>query len=111
MLEKQMLEMRELPERVTKLELQIMQLRHEMRDEFSATRSELRTEFRTELRGSIDGLRDELRADIVGAVHTLSAAILETNTQMRVLHEEALARIATVGEGLRPGRKKRPKSR
>ncbi len=85
-LEHQMHEMRDLPDRVTKLELQIQQFRQEVRDEFSATRT-------------------ELRAEIVAAVRSLRDAIVETNTYMRMLHEEALARIATVGEGRRGRRK------
>jgi hypothetical protein len=58
-----------LPTRVEALELQIEQLREEMRGEFSAVRQEIR-----------DG--DE-----------------ETRRYMRVLHEEVLARIATPKEG------------
>jgi hypothetical protein len=87
MLERQMQEMRELPERVTRLESQVLQFRQEMRDEFFATRS---------------GFRRELAA----AVTTLSKAIADTTTHMRTLHEEALSRIATIGEG-RKSRKKR----
>jgi fumarate hydratase class II len=87
MLERQMQEMRDLPERVTSLESQVLQLRQEMRDEFSATRSEFRSE-------------------LAAAVTTLSKAIADTNTHMRTLHEEAMSRIATIGEGRQP-RKKR----
>ena len=86
-LEQQMQEMRDLPERVTKLELQILQFRQEIRDEFSATRT-------------------ELRAEIIAAVTSLREAIAETNTHRRMLHEEALARIATVGEGRRTRRRR-----
>jgi len=86
-LEQQMQEMRDLPARVTNLESQILQLRQEMRDEFSATRSEFRVELAT-------------------AVATLANAIADTNTHMRALHEEALSRIATIGEGRQP-RKRR----
>ena len=87
MLERQMQEMRELPERVTGLESQILQLRHEMHGEFSAVRS-------------------EFRGELAGAVTTLVQAIADTNTHMRALHEDALNRIATLGEGRR-----RPKKR
>jgi hypothetical protein len=80
MVEKQMLEMRELPERLTQLESQIVQLRLEARDEFSATRAQLREEIRS--------------------------ASDRTETLMRVLHEDALTRIATMGEGRRPGKKR-----
>ena len=87
MLERQMQEMRELPDRVTKLESQILQLREEIRDAFSA-------------------IRTDMRAEIAGAVATLRQAIDETNTHMRALHEEALSRIATIGEGRRARRKR-----
>ena len=98
MLEGKMQEMRELPERVTRLESQVLQIRHEMRDEFSATRSEFRGEFALAV--------TSLRGEIAAAVTTLANAIADTNTHMRALHEDALSRIATVGEGRRP-RKKR----
>jgi uncharacterized coiled-coil DUF342 family protein len=87
MLERQMQEMRELPERVTKLEAQILQLREEIRGAFSAIRTDMRGEF-------------------AAAVTTLRRAIDETNTHMRALHEEALSRIATIGEGRRARRKR-----
>jgi hypothetical protein len=44
MLEHHMQEMRELPDRVTRLESQVLQIRQEMRDECSATRAEFRGE-------------------------------------------------------------------
>lgn len=87
MLEKQMLEMRELPARVTRLESQIVQLRQEMRDEFSA-------------------IRTEFRLGIASAVASFREALSETNAQMRTLHEDAIQRIATIGEGRRIKRKK-----
>ena len=154
MLDGQMQEMRDLPQRVTSLELQIVQLRQEMRDEFSATRAEFRSDLAqavttlrgetrddltqavvtlrgematkddlaqavTMLRGETATLRGEmatkgelgqavttLREEIAGAVTTLTRAMADTNAQMRVLHEEALSRIATIGEGRRPGKKR-----
>jgi vacuolar-type H+-ATPase subunit H len=57
-----------LPERVTALETQIVQLRDEMRAEFSATRTESRTS-------------DE-----------------ETRRFMQILHEDLVARIEMLGE-------------
>ena len=120
MLEKQMVEMRELPARVTNLESQFVQLRQEMRDEFSAAR----TEFRAEVQVAVNTVRDQLREQIHAAsartetlmrvLHeetsrefgTVRDAIVETNTHMRMLHEEALSRIATVGEGRKVKRKK-----
>ncbi len=67
----------QLPARVGALESQVLQLRDEMRAEFSATRSELRHELGQEIR---DG--DE-----------------EIRRLMRVLHEEVLARIETLDRG------------
>jgi cell division protein FtsB len=60
----------QLPERVTALESQIVQLRGEMRSEFSETRDMIR-----------EG--DE-----------------ETRRHMRLLHEDLVGRIATLREGL-----------
>jgi vacuolar-type H+-ATPase subunit H len=68
----------DLPARMSAVEAQILQLRTEMRGEFSAVRSEMRT------------LGEEIRAE------------------MRMLHEEVLDRIATIGErGRRSVRKPR----
>ena len=100
MLEQQMQDLQDLPRRfgglesrfgglesrVGALESQVLQLRQEVKEEFSATRSEL---------------RGEIAGAIAGAVKTLGTAIDETNTLMRVLHEDALARIATMAEGRR----------
>jgi DNA-binding winged helix-turn-helix (wHTH) protein len=155
MLERQMQEMRDLPDRVAGLESQIVQLRQEMRDEFSATRAELRGELaskgelaqavatlrselasKSELAQAVATLRGELaskgelaqavatlrnelaskgelaqavttlRGEIAGAVTTLATAITDTNTHMRMLHEEAMSRIATIGEARRRGKKR-----
>ena len=64
-----------LPARVTAVELQIVQLRQEMRAEFSAVRQEWRAEIRQ---------GDE-----------------ETRRYMRVLHEDVIARIAAPGDARR----------
>ena len=58
-----------LPERVSAVELQIVHLRNEMYEQFSAVRAEIKG-------------GDE-----------------ETRRYMRVLHEEVLSRIATIQEG------------
>ena len=65
-----------LPERVTAVELQLVQLRDEMRVEFSATRAEMRA-------------GDE-----------------ETRRYMRVLYEDLVARISLLQEGRPRPRKK-----
>ena len=74
-LEQQVEQLESLPARMAAVELQILQLREEMRAEFSAVRQELRAEIRQ---------GDE-----------------ETRRYMRVLHEEVIARIATLGDGRR----------
>jgi hypothetical protein len=66
-----------LPSRVEAVEGQMLQLRSEMRSEFSAIRDEF----------------VQVRAEI-------KAGDEETRTQMRILHEAALARIAMVAEGV-----------
>jgi hypothetical protein len=63
----------QLPQRITALEVQIVQLREEMRSEFSAIRVEIQRDLRA---------GDE-----------------ETRGLMRILHEDVIARIATLKEG------------
>ena len=76
-----------LPERVTAVELQVVQLREEMRDEFSAVRQEM------------NAMGTGLRAELSAAIR---AGDEETRRYMRVLHEEVISRIATIQEGLSP---------
>ena len=64
-----MLERRDLPNRVEKVESQVLQLRKELRDEISA----IRTEF--------------------------TSADEETRVFMRILYEDVLARLEAIGEG------------
>jgi VIT1/CCC1 family predicted Fe2+/Mn2+ transporter len=77
----------ELPGRMAAVESQIVELRTELRGEFSAVRGEMR-----EMEGR---LREEMRA--------LSG---ETRAQMRTLHEEVLDRVSRIGEGT-PSKRKR----
>jgi vacuolar-type H+-ATPase subunit H len=67
----------ELPARMSAVESQIVQLRNEMRGEFSAVRQEMR------------------------------ALNEETRSEMRMLHEEVLDRIAKIGEGRRAPKRRR----
>jgi hypothetical protein len=108
-LEKTVAALETLPERVGAVELQIVQLRDEMRVEFSAIRQKFSAEFsavrqefsaecsaiRQETVGMGASLREELQAEI-------RAGDEETRRYMRVLHEDVIARIATLGEGRRP---------
>jgi hypothetical protein len=89
----------EVPERVSAVESQILQLRTEMRYGFSAIRAEIRT-------GDEDTrrvLRAEIRAGDQETRRILQAEIREgdreTQRQMRVLHEEIIGRIKLLGEG------------
>jgi len=89
---------KELPARMSAVELQIVELRAEMRGEFSAVRQEmgqLGTTLRAEMRTGHEELRAEMRA--------LNA---ETKAQLLTLHEEVLDRISKMGEGA-PARRKR----
>ena len=101
MLEEQMQEIRGLPARVAGVELQIVQLREEMRESFSATRSELR--------GEIHGIRDELRAEMRGVRDDLRVEIRagdqETRDFMRMLYEELTTTLKTIGEGTKGRRR------
>lgn len=90
MLEGQMRELRDLPARVAGVELQVLQLRGEMREAFSATRSELR--------GELHGSREDLRAEI----RTGDQA---TRDFMRALYERYQTNMRTIGEG-KKGRKR-----
>jgi hypothetical protein len=90
-----------LPARVAAVESQIVLLRDEMRREFAATREQIRA--------GDDSVRTELRADIRAEISSLRAELLtviragdeETRRYMRVLHEEVMARLATLQEGRR----------
>lgn len=102
-LEEKVTSLEQLPERVARLELQIVQLRDEMRGEFAATRAEMRAEMRAgdqALRTEMQQMREQLRDEIRSGDD-------ETRRYMRVLHEEVLARIAIIGEPRRAGRKRR----
>ena len=90
-----MQELRELPARVAGVELQILQLREEMQEAFSATRSGLRGEMhgiRDELRTEMHGIRDELLAEI-------RAGDQETRDFMRMLFEHHQTNLRAIDEG------------
>ena len=76
-----MTQLEELPRRMDRLESQIVQLRTEMRDEFSAVRTEMRS-------------GDE-----------------ETRRYMRMLFEEYVGRIKVVGEAGATPRNRRPRKK
>ena len=90
-LESRVIVLEQLPEKLDALALQISQMRNEMRGEFSALRSEIRTGDEETRRV----LRDEIRA---GDERVM--------TQARVLHEDAISRIALIAEGRKTRRSK-----
>ena len=85
-LERKVEDLAALPARVAGVELQIVQLRGEMRLGFSAVRQEMADEMQR--------AREELRAEI-------REGDQETRRYMRVLHEDVIARIAALGEARR----------
>jgi len=115
-----------LPDRVTALESQIVQLRDEMRSEFSATRADARagdervmTTLREEIRAGDERvtttLREEIRAGDERVITTLREEIRSGDEEtrraltqemrdlydanerhMRLLHEDLVERIATL---------------
>ena len=104
--------LKQLPDRLTAVEQQIVQLRDEMRAEFSATRAEARAgdggvmrTLREEIRAGderiIHTLREEIRAGDERTIHTLREKIREgdeeTRRFMRVLYEDLVERIQILG--------------
>lgn len=102
-LERRVTMLEELPARIERVESQIVHLRSEMRDEFSAVRQEMR-----DLGSS---LRDEIRATNEQTVARLTEAIDAARREARILFEEVVSRIATLNEerGGRGRRRKPPK--
>ena len=76
-----------LPDRVTSLETQILQLRGETRVEFSAIREQFE-QTQQQMR--------ELHAEVLTRLHEGDE---ESRRQMRILHEEVLTRISLLQEG------------
>ena len=112
MLERRLEILEQLPTRVTALEAQIVQLRDEMRAEFSTTRAEaragdervvqvLREEIRAGDERVVQVLRGEIRAGDKRVVETLRKEIRdgdeETRRFMRVLYEDLVHRIELLG--------------
>ena len=121
MLEVKVAALEDLPERVSAVESQIVQLRDEMRVGFSAVHQDvddlgatLRAEthdlgdtLRGEMRDLGDALRGEMR-DLGGTLRQEMRALNEdTQNQMRVLHEDVIDRISRIGEGARRPRRRR----
>lgn len=130
MLENTVESLRQLPADVARLsrrmgraESQILQLRTEIRDEFSGIRRDMATKadlaaglnaVRAEMatKAGLSGLRVEFNDGIAGAVRELTGAIAETRTDLKgladaqrrttVLVEDAIDRLKTIAEGNPP---------
>jgi hypothetical protein len=88
MLERRVEILEQLPARLAAVESQIVQLRDEMRSEFSATRAATREGDEQVARG----LRDEIRESNENTVRTLRDEIRESNENtVRMLHDEIRA--------------------
>ena len=90
-----------LPARMTALEVQIVHLRGEMQDGFSAVRRELR--------GEMHAIADDLRAEMhalhrvtIERFERIEASNEETRRHMRVLFEDLVSRISTLGNSRSP---------
>ena len=94
-LERRVTDLETLPDRITAVELQIVQLRTEMRGEFSAVREEIRTGTRV------------LGERIDETTRMLGERIDETGRHMRVLHEDVVGRLAIILEGQSARRRRR----
>jgi hypothetical protein len=89
-----------LPERMTALESQFLQLRTEMRGESSAVQIEMRAGDEETRRT----LREEIHAGDEETRRVLRDEIAALGTHMRVLHEDLVERISRIQEGRPPGR-------
>lgn len=97
-----------LPGRMTALESQFLQLREEMRAEFSAIRTETQAgdeETRQVLREEISVVRKEMQAGDEETRRVLREEIAGLGTHMRVLHEALVEQIKLTQEG-RPDRRR-----
>ena len=88
-------------------------VRGEMKAEFGAVREEMRTEFaavREEMRTEFAMARSEMAVEFTRIKEEIKSGDDETRRQMRVLHEDVVARIALLQEGLNGrSRSRRPR--
>ena len=100
-----MTDLETLPDRITAVESQIVQLRTEMRGEFSAVREEIRSGDRV-LGERIDETNRVLQR-IEETTRVLAERIDENGRHMRVLHEEVIGRLVIIQEGQSAPRRRR----
>ena len=115
-LEHRMTAIEQLPVRVDALAWQISQVREEMHAEFSALRSEIgtgdeetRRSLREEIRAGDEETRRSLREEIRAVHEGLRSAIgdLPTKSQMLVLHEDLVSKLALTEEAGSPKTRRR----
>jgi hypothetical protein len=91
-----------LPDRVSGLESQIVLLRDEMRSEFSATRArdeETRRVLTERMDSTAAGLTERMDSRFEVLSQRMVSLFDENERHMRLLHEDMVQRIATLGEG------------
>ena len=101
-LEEKVERLERLPARIDAIELQILRFRDEVRREFSETREELRGEMRELHAQAIDRIsltEQALLHEMSQLDERAASRNVETRRIMRVLYEDLIARIATIGEG------------
>jgi hypothetical protein len=81
----------QLPERIDGLASQVVQLRTERHDEFSAVR--------TDMHDGLSAVRAEMHHEFSGVREEIRLGDEETRRYMRVLHEDVISRLATIQEG------------
>ena len=115
-----MTRLEELPARIDDLTSQVSQLRTEMRGDFSAVRSEMATGFgalRSEMTAGFAAVAvktDKLEAQTDGLATKTDRLEAKTDglaVQMRMLHEDVIARIALLQEGLTGTAGRKPKKK
>ncbi len=96
-LERRVTGIEQLPARMDRLELQIVQLRAEMRDEFSA----IRREIQAGEEGSLRSLREEIRNGNVMIVTAVAAQVEDARAESRSLFDDARAESRSLFEDAR----------
>ena len=107
-----------LGERVGSVETQILELRAEMHIEFSSVRSEMqvgfvnvKTELREEMHEGFAAARDDMLVGLANVTREIRETAEEGKRHSRMLFEEALGRIATLGEDREGSPHRRPGAR
>ena len=106
-----------LGERMSAVEVQISQLRTDMGVEFSAVRSEMqvgfvnvKTELREEMHEGFAAARDDMLVGLANVTREIQETAEEGKRHSRMSFEEALGRIATLGEHREGSPRRKPGS-